>query len=467
MKKRYKILKVFFFILVIIVLLGWGIIKIIGDKDMDYDIETIMIRNENYNINISYPEFNNDIFNNKIKKMVNEEKADFLQYVKEDSKNEKVIKPLGYDLNIHYNYMKINHLYSIHFKILRYVGGAHYERDDLVFYYDKKKEKEVYIDDLIMDKKGFYNILRKYCKKYLLENKEKLGIYPEEDLVMEGLNHLEYIVFSETNLIVLFPPYLVGPWSSGEIVVPIDYHLVKNYLRDDYFRFEGDKVVPLKKIDYSNISNVQETVRDKEELSDKKLVALTFDDGPSFKITERLLDGLNERDAKVSFFMVGNRVKGQEKLVKRIYDEGHTIGSHTYDHKNFHNLEMNEVLYEINETNRILKDITGVMPRYLRPPYGNYNEEILKEVDMSFILWSVDTEDWKKRDATKVCHYLVDHVKDGDIVLLHDIYNTSVEGVLKAIDELKKEGFVFVSIDEMIRVKGIDIQNHKVYRYFK
>ena len=165
--------------------------------------------------------------------------------------------------------------------------------------------------------------------------------------------------------------------------------------------------------------------------------------------------------------MLGQLAIKQKDLVKKVYDYGHTIGSHTYDHKNLKKLDDDKLKFEIDYTNEILSNIIGEEIRFVRPPYGSYNQDILSKVNMAFILWNVDTLDWKLRDAEKVRDYIVEHAKDGDIILLHDIHSTSVDGVIMAIDILKNEGYEFVSLDEMLIYRNINIQYNKAYRFFK
>ena len=197
----------------------------------------------------------------------------------------------------------------------------------------------------------------------------------------------------------------------------------------------------------------------------KKLVAFTFDDGPSKENTTYLLKELEKRNAHVSFFIIGDRIKGNEYLIKQLYNDGHTIGSHTFNHKNLKLLKEEEVHNEINETNKLLTDITGHETIYLRPPYGSYNNYIFDN-NMVIILWSIDTLDWQHKDAEKIKETIVNNVQDCDIILLHDLYPTSIEGALLAMDELKDE-YDFVSIDELINKKEIKIEPNTIYNNFR
>ena len=220
------------------------------------------------------------------------------------------------------------------------------------------------------------------------------------------------------------------------------------------------------KSDTNEVAEPVLTRADNEYFAGKKLVAFTFDDGPNFIVTEKLLDEAAKRDAKLTFFMVGNRLEKQADLVKRIFDDGHTIGNHSYSHKNLNKLSVDGYLYEIDHTNQLIKNITGQDVTFIRPPYGSYKKSILENVNMAFILWNVDTLDWKSRNAQKVYEEAIKDIKDGDIILFHDLYQTSVDGAIMAMDYLTTQGFAFVSLDEMYRLKKIEPEMNKAIRHF-
>ena len=208
------------------------------------------------------------------------------------------------------------------------------------------------------------------------------------------------------------------------------------------------------------------TREDNEYFEGKKLVAITFDDGPGFSVTEGLLDELDKRDAKVSFFLVGNRVQKQADLIKRMSNSGHSIGNHSYSHKSLKKQKPEDYLHDINNTNQLIKDITGKDVIYLRPPYGSYKKSTLENVNMIFVLWSVDTLDWKTKDVDSIYKEMTTDIEDGDIILLHDLYPTTVEAAIKAIDDLLENGDAVVSLDEMYRLRGTEPEMHKSIRHF-
>ena len=204
--------------------------------------------------------------------------------------------------------------------------------------------------------------------------------------------------------------------------------------------------------------------RDINKFKNKKLIAFTFDDGPNSKTTNKLLDNLDKYNARVTFFVVGNRVKTYEDTLKRAYDMGNLIGSHTYSHKNLFELNNNQIVDEIKKTNNVIKEVTGSNTLYLRPPYGNTNKNIKNLANMYNILWDLDTEDWKYKDKNKIAKYIIDNAHDGGIILLHDLYETSIDGALLAMEELSKNGYAFVTIEEMATLKGITL--NKASNYF-
>ncbi len=179
-------------------------------------------------------------------------------------------------------------------------------------------------------------------------------------------------------------------------------------------------------------------------------IAITFDDGPRKSTTEKLLDGLKERGVPATFFLVGKNIEGNEQLVRRMHDEGHLIGNHTYSHVQLSTLSKSKAYAEVSDTNDIICSITGEKPKYIRPPYGTYSNKLLMEINMTPVLWSVDPDDWNTSNAAEVVRDVVENVKCGDIILLHDIYDSSVAAALEIIDRLKAKGYVFVTVDQLL-----------------
>ena len=179
-------------------------------------------------------------------------------------------------------------------------------------------------------------------------------------------------------------------------------------------------------------------------------VAITFDDGPYGETTEYLLDQLRERGVKASFFLIGRNIEGNEGLVEQMDLDGHLIGSHTFHHVKLTGLSTEEACREILETGEAISRITGKQVQYIRPPFGAWNRELEQAVDMIEVAWTVDPEDWKLEDPEEIARRVLAEVKDGDIILLHDVYRPSVEAALEIIDTLRAEGYEFVTADQLI-----------------
>lgn len=206
---------------------------------------------------------------------------------------------------------------------------------------------------------------------------------------------------------------------------------------------------------YSGASLTAEIVFERSSLKlSGKPICLTFDDGPSYASTLRYLKALSAVGGRGTFFVVGERAEYYPELIKAIYDEGSQLGNHSYTHSRLTELSSEEVKREINLTSNAVYAACGAYPYIGRPPYGAINDVIKTAVSIPFFTWSVDTLDWQYRDADYVYEFIMNNAKEGDVVLLHDLYETSAEAVERAVPALAAQGFVFVTIDEMAELKG-------------
>ncbi len=197
------------------------------------------------------------------------------------------------------------------------------------------------------------------------------------------------------------------------------------------------------------------------------LVALTFDDGPRTSTTSRLLDGLALREIQATFFLVGDRIQGQETLVRRMAEDGHQIGVHSYDHSCISDLSRGDFDLQVGRTRGVLSAVLGSGDFWLRPPYGIIDDAGLRWAGSPVVLWSVDPEDWKDQDTGRVVGSVLSHVEDGSIILLHDIYDSSVDAALQIADALSGQGYCFVTVEQLLQAKGIQPQDGTVYRCAK
>lgn len=197
------------------------------------------------------------------------------------------------------------------------------------------------------------------------------------------------------------------------------------------------------------------------------MVALTFDDGPNPDYTKRIIDVLNANYSRATFFVVGTNAELHPGTLQMISESGSEIGNHSYSHKNFTKIEAAEVEKEIDKVNRAVKKATGEKTTVIRPPYGAFNDDVLGELKEPAILWDVDTEDWDSRNAQKIAESILADVKDGDIILMHDIYDSTAEAVEIIVPKLKEMGYQIVTVSELASYKGKTLEAGKVYGGFK
>ncbi len=200
---------------------------------------------------------------------------------------------------------------------------------------------------------------------------------------------------------------------------------------------------------------------------ERPLIALTFDDGPLRITTEPLLDGLEQRGVNATFFLIGDQIVGNEDLVRRMEEQGHQIGIHTYDHVILTGLNRADFDAQVEKSRGLLESVLGRDDFLLRPPYGMMDERVRAMAGSPIILWSVDPEDWRDKNTRRVVQHVVEHAFDGAIILLHDIYPQSVQAALQIVDELHEKGYLFVTVDQLFAARGIDLKAGEVYRMAK
>lgn len=193
------------------------------------------------------------------------------------------------------------------------------------------------------------------------------------------------------------------------------------------------------------------------------MIALTFDDGPNPDSTKRILEVLTNNYSHATFFVVGTNAAKYPEMLQAIAASGCELGNHTNNHKDLTKISDAEINEQIDGVNRSVKKATGEKTTVIRPPYGAYDEHVLGILSEPVVLWDVDTEDWSSRNAAKIVEQVMDNVKDGDIVLMHDIYDSTAEAVEILVPKLKERGFLVMSVSEMAKYKGKELEKNKAY----
>lgn len=203
--------------------------------------------------------------------------------------------------------------------------------------------------------------------------------------------------------------------------------------------------------------------------AEEKYVALTFDDGPSGRFTRHLLAGLEERQAVATFFLCGYRLEQYPGLAGEILDKGHEIGHHGYSHDAMNAMSRSSLERELTRTEEILLEQTGEVPRLLRPPGGCCNDlvrELARNHGLALVTWSVDPRDWATGSRDAIVRSVVENAGDGDIILLHDMSDSSVDAALEIVDRLQSQGFRFVTVSQLAALRGDALQAGCLYTAF-
>lgn len=197
----------------------------------------------------------------------------------------------------------------------------------------------------------------------------------------------------------------------------------------------------------------------------RPMIALTFDDGPGRR-TGELLDVLERYGARATFFMLGSNLEGQEAVVQRMKNIGCELGNHSYNHAYLKGMDVSGIEYQIRTTDDLLRQICGEGSSLVRPPYGAWDSTVSGCAGVPMILWDIDTLDWQTRDVKTTIDSVMSEAGDGRIVLMHDIYDQSVDAAIQLIPQLIEKGYQLVTVSEMAQAKGVWMENGAVYTDF-
>lgn len=356
---------------------------------------------DNTNIHVEYPRFKDDDINKII--------TDYLYGYVKKFKNHEENKVLDITYELYYFDNYVNIVFNIENTL------------------NNIKNKNLFID---FENKKIGKITSIYDKNYLKNEINKLVYYKYSESVYdkikdEDINSFTYIM-NESKIDIYFND--------------IDFGL-------DYIPFIRIK------LDDDVMGNTSVN-------KDQKYIVFTYDDGPS-EYTNELLKTLEYNESSATFFMVGNRMKNKKDVVLEVYNSNSEIGTHTYSHKDLKKITEAEMDKEIEQASSVFNSITGGSFKYLRPPYGNYNNKIFTK-GLGIVTWNIDPKDWLVKDSTKVYNEVVKHACDGCIVLMHDSYKTTIEATKMLIPKLNEMGYKVVSLSELIELKGYEIPENKV-----
>ncbi len=206
------------------------------------------------------------------------------------------------------------------------------------------------------------------------------------------------------------------------------------------------------------------------QAAEEKYLAMTFDDGPSGRFTRRLLEELEQRQSHVTFFLCGYRLEQYPDMAGRMLEDGHEIGLHGYSHGCMANMSPEKLEWELSQTESLLREQTGTTSCLLRPPGGQTGQAVIHAAEshgLSLVTWSIDPKDWATNDREEVVRSVVDHARDGDVILLHDMSDSSVDAALEIIDRLEAAGYQFVTVSELAGLRGKTMEAGCLYTNFR
>ena len=311
-------------------------------------------------------------------------------------------------------------------------------------------------EDMFDDSKEARELYHHYVMQALYEDRDNAPHLNKSALarsIVKTDSAIDKVYPSKNGLVFQFDTLEVGGIEAGTPSVTVDYQYISQLMTNECVEMIGnvtEEWVLQGEYAGSAVPSVYDTfyiLRDVD--TDKKLVALTFDDGPVPGSTELILDVLEEHDVKATFFVLGQMVEEYPDIAKRIVDEGHEIANHTYSHPEMTKLSDEGLRYEIGHTQSLIQEHTGTWPRAFRPPYGASNQYVRDTVGIREVMWNIDTMDWQTRNSDLITNSVMTSVQDGSLILMHDIVDATPQAVVNLMDNLDHDEFEFVTVSEL------------------
>ncbi|MFS0646329.1 polysaccharide deacetylase family protein [Siminovitchia sp. 179-K 8D1 HS] len=414
------------------------------------NLKTVTKQTDQYTYSINHPETDSEKINRYIDEWIKEKKEAFLKAVKHYGENLPKGEPAHLNIQMETNRITED-FYSLVFRTSQMTGGAKGEDAVKIFNIDMKEERFLEIGDVLELNKKSLEDIRKIVLKELRQNEEIQPFVPGEKLnrLMQSPEDWEWSIDRKTFSLYI-NGYEIASKAAGAVEIDIPIEKMYIFLKKDVDSFL--KMPKEQKLEKDNMIRQEQMKLN----PDGKYVALTFDDGPSATVTPRVLKTLKEHNAKATFFMLGNQVDYYPNLARKVAEEGHEIGNHSKSHPDLSKMRPGKMKEEMNYTKEKIKEATGIAVNLIRPPYGAYNDDLkdyAKANGDSIILWSVDSTDWKIRNARSVKKMVQSAVSPGGIVLMHDIHPSTADALPELLTALENEGYQFVTVSELLGLK--------------
>jgi peptidoglycan/xylan/chitin deacetylase (PgdA/CDA1 family) len=433
-------------------------------------IQSIIEDDENYTLSAFYPATGDPFIDQMLTQYVNAQIELYKQEVSALGSSHRNEWP--YELKLTYTVARDDaNYYAVLFKESKYLGAALPSEDIITFNFDKEAETLLSLEDLFSDD-TYLNVLS-HLTYDVIKNEDLVPATVDVNWIKGGLlpniDNFKHFLLLPDGLKFIFDLYQLGPAYLGTPSVELPYdmlaaHIVLNVahastflesyaettgITDDASAYNGGEVVS---DDMNATRTGYEPITPSIPSDNAPRVAITFENGPHPIYTPIILDALRQRNVPAAFFCLGNRAEDYPALCVRIVQEGHILGNGTFTHPQLTRLSDDERFIEFGKTQEKLEAITGETPMLFRPPYGLFDEALLKQIDLPFILWSVDPQDRIYQDPDYIVTYVSDHVFDGAIIRLHDNYASTAQSVGRLIDVLLESGYTIVPVDQLLNL---------------
>lgn len=402
------------------------------------DIRIVTERNSGTNMtyNISYPKTTFDNVNQEITQYITTSK-DIYQ---SELKNSEMAKG---DLHIEVALAQYqSELYSITLKNNITIDDRAHNTSIQTYLFNKTTGEFISTKELLNDNELYLNILAKYVKSQLLANNNYSNYLYSEKLIEKTAPQWENF-----NRVAMNEDTFTFYFNKGEIADPIA-GLPTITIPVSFMN-------PILAETYQNGETINTNILTPYDINTKR-VALTFDDGPHPTVTPQILNLLDKYNAKATFFMLGQRVQNSPDIAKDVWNRGHEVGNHTWGHPVLTRIGDQQILEEFNSTSNIIHETIGQYPSVFRPPYGAINDHVTSMLNLPVIMWSIDTLDWKHRNANQLLTYVQYGMHNNAIILMHDIHQSTADGLESVLAYLQQQGYQFVTVSDILLIEQLN-----------
>lgn len=398
-----------------------------NSKKREFQVKGIIEENQNDVVGIHYPLTGIKNLDQEIEQYIFDTKKSFQKQIPK-----KISLKLSSELNIDYEYWCIGNRYH-NIVLTTFINSpslAHPVSEIKTFVYDSHAEQFLTLPQIA-------DMNEATIKTNLLKQHQDCIITNLLDSILSNSQNLKF-TFQNDSITLYFSPYEIATGSCGIITYQIPYSNFK---------------IPIElKETTKKTFEYHPTI--KKLATKKPTIALTFDDGPS-KYTKEIVELLERYNANATFFVLGNKVKNYNETLQSVLSHGNEIGNHSYNHKQLTRLSKYELKKQVEMTNKLVKDTLNYDIHLLRPTYGAVTDKLRNEIDMEIVLWNVDTLDWKLKNGKAISKKALKDIKDGKVVLMHDIYKSTLEALKIILPELQKQGYQIVTVSELKEIQKL------------